>query len=118
MTHPPAGPPTPSSPPIENADRLAVALSYAWGQAGAPTVVARGRGALAERIVRTASESGVPVRHDPGLAQALGKVEVGLPIPPEAFLAVAEILGFLYRLDGTLKQRPAAGTATGAGAGR
>jgi flagellar biosynthesis protein len=83
-------------------ERLAVALDYAWGQSSAPTVVASGRGELAERIVRTAEANGVPVRSDTDLAGALARIDVGEQIPPEAFAAVAEILAFLYRLDGTL----------------
>ena len=78
--------------------RLAVALQYS-GQ-GAPTVVASGRGLVGERIIAAAHQHGVPVEHDPPLAQALASVELDAEIPEELYLAVAEILGFLLRASG------------------
>jgi flagellar biosynthesis protein len=91
--------------------RIAVALEYEPGQPGAPSVVASGRGEAADRICRVAEENGVPVRTDSALARLLEGVAHGAPIPPEAFAAVAEILAYLWRLDGTLadRQPPAAG---------
>ncbi|MFP4126693.1 MAG: EscU/YscU/HrcU family type III secretion system export apparatus switch protein [Alphaproteobacteria bacterium] len=80
------------------APKLAVALRYAWGDAP-PTVVAGGEAEVAERIVDAALAHGVPVHEDAALAQLLASVPVGTAIPPAAFLAVAQLLSFLYDVD-------------------
>lgn len=76
----------------------AAALSYEEGR-DAPRVVASGRGEMARRIVELAAEAGVPVRHDPALAEALARLELDLEIPPDLYAAVAEVLAWAYRLD-------------------
>lgn len=65
----------------------------------APEVVAAGYGEVAERIVRTALASGVPVRHDQDLARALVSLGVGAEIPPALYKAVAELLVWVARVD-------------------
>ncbi len=77
---------------------IAIALDYAWGDA-APMVVASGKGAVAERIVKAAVAHEVPVRADANLARLLAETPVGTAIPPAAFLAVAQMLSFLYDVD-------------------
>ena len=74
----------------------AVALSYPSG-AGAPLVVAKGGGDLCEAILRLAGEYGIPVENDPILAEALYRFPEGDPIPPELYVAVAEVYAFLIR---------------------
>ncbi|MFT4541307.1 MAG: flagellar biosynthesis protein [Planctomycetota bacterium] len=66
---------------------------------GAPRVVAKGNGSLAERILAIAEEHGVPVRHDPDLVEMLASAEVGDQIPVEVYGAVASLLTFLYRMN-------------------
>lgn len=86
---------------------VAVALSSAksLGEGGAlastdtPRVVATGKGAVAEQILELAFAHGVKVRTDPDLAQILSAVEEGSIIPVEAFVAVAEILAYVYRAN-------------------
>ena len=63
----------------------------------APRVVASGRGALAEQILRIAFDRGVKVRNDADLAEILATIEVESEIPLEALAAVAEILSYIYR---------------------
>jgi flagellar biosynthesis protein len=75
--------------------RLAVALRY--DAPGAPRVVASGRGLVGQRIVATAEAHGVPIEHNPALAEALSGIELETAIPPELYVAVAEILGFIMR---------------------
>jgi flagellar biosynthetic protein FlhB len=83
---------------ITNPTHIAVALQYRAGQAGAPTVVAKGKGAVALRIMQIAREHGIPVQERKPLARALYKlVEVGQEIPLELYHAVAEILALVYR---------------------
>lgn len=79
---------------------IAVALSYKPEQGdAAPKVVATGRGELARSILDKAFASGVKVREDADLAQVLAAVDVDSLIPLEAFMAVAEILAYVYRAN-------------------
>lgn len=83
---------------ITNPTHIAVALKYRPGQSGAPLVVAKGKGAVAQRIREIAREHGVPVQEHKPLARALYKmVEVGQEIPIDLYHAVAEILALVYR---------------------
>ena len=77
---------------------IAVALEE-QGDA-APTVVASGRGLVAEKILELAFANDVKVREDADLAQILAAVDVDSPIPIDAFSAVAEVLAYLYRVNG------------------
>jgi flagellar biosynthesis protein len=94
-----------ASPRAPATPRIAVALQYEPAEGGAPSVVASGRGESAEQIVEAAAAHDIPVRADAALAGLLGQLKIGVEIPPEAFAAVAEILVWLYRLDGTLPAR-------------
>lgn len=78
--------------------KRAVALSYEDG-AHAPRVTATGAGLVADRIVAAAREAGVPVRHDPALAQALGALELDAEVPEALWVAVAATLAWAYKLD-------------------
>ncbi len=79
---------------------VAVAIEYEPERANdLPRVTASGRGKVAERILKLAFASGVKVREDGDLAQILSAVEVNSVIPLEAFMAVAEILAYVYRAN-------------------
>jgi len=67
-------------------------------------VTASGYGALAEQILALAFQNGVKVREDRDLAQMLAMVELDSEIPTEALVAVAEILSYVYRLNGQYKK--------------
>ena len=79
-------------------NKTAVALRYNPGDE-APEVIATGKGALAEKILKKAEESDVPVYEDEKLAKTLSKLEIGDMIPPELYGVVAEILVFVDRMD-------------------
>ncbi|WBY00626.1 EscU/YscU/HrcU family type III secretion system export apparatus switch protein [Ramlibacter tataouinensis] len=76
----------------------AVALSYA-DKGSAPKVVAKGYGATAEAIVQSARDSGVYVHGSVELVQLLMGVELDRHIPPALYVAVAELLVWLYETD-------------------
>lgn len=78
--------------------QLAVALAYQTGQA-APRVVAKGRGLLAEAIIERARDAGVYVHESPELVSLLMQVDLDQHIPPQLYLAVAELLAWIYRLE-------------------
>ncbi len=82
-------------------DSVAVALSYGPASGDAPKVVAGGRGAVAEQILQIAFANGVKVREDADLAELLSAIDIDTEIPVEAFAAVAEILIYVYRANGT-----------------
>ena len=80
--------------------QLAVALRYLRGQEDAPRVVAKGRGTVADRILEIARAHGVPVHRDSDLAEVLVRLDLGDWVPPELYKAVAEVLAYLYRMNG------------------
>ena len=73
------------------------ALTYS-GE-GAPRLVAKGEGELAERIKATAQEVGVPVVEEAGLVQMLCQIPLGDEIPPALYVAVAEVLAHIFRIN-------------------
>ncbi len=85
---------------ITNPVHLAVALRYRRSEAGAPRVVAKGAGPVAEKIREVAARAGVPIVEDRPLAQALFKLEMGAEIPETLYRAVARILAYIYKLKG------------------
>lgn len=109
---------TPNVRRIRRPEAVAVALRYEHESGKAPTVVAGGRGAVAEQILELAFELGIKVREDSDLAQILSTISIDCEIPPEAFAAVAEILIYVYRANGDLPdflmaQAPSSSTPPG-----
>jgi flagellar biosynthesis protein len=76
----------------------AVALAYTAGEA-APRVVAKGKGVVAREILERAREAGVFVHESPELVSLLMQVDLDARIPPQLYVAVAELLAWLYRLE-------------------
>jgi flagellar biosynthesis protein FlhB len=84
---------------ITNPTHFAVALRYDRGM-NAPVCVAKGVDALARKIREVATEHSIPVVENPPLARALhGTVEIDQEIPPEHYQAVAEVIGYVMRLN-------------------
>lgn len=79
---------------------LAAALKYDANKDAAPKVTARGRGIVAEKIIELARKHDVPIKSDPALVQILSKLELDEQIPVEIYKAVAEILAFVYSVNG------------------
>lgn len=78
----------------------AVALAYNAGEA-APRVVAKGRGIIAREIIERARDAGVYVHESPELVGLLMQVDLDERIPPALYVAVAELLAWLYRIEQT-----------------
>lgn len=76
----------------------AVALAYRERQI-APKVIAKGRGLIAEEIIRRAKEAGIYVHESRELVALLMQVNLDDRIPPQLYVAVAELLAWLYRLE-------------------
>lgn len=86
--------------------RKAVAMKYDPMNQAVPTLVAKGQGELAERILAKAKENGVPIQEDQSLVEVLSKLDIDQEIPPELFAVVAEILSFVYRADRKARDWP------------
>jgi flagellar biosynthetic protein FlhB len=86
---------------VTNPTELAVAIQYVPDEMAAPVVVAKGAGVLAQRIRKLGLEHNIPVVERKPLAQLLYKeVDIGKPIPTDAYAAVAEVLAYVYQLKG------------------
>ncbi|MEM1228134.1 MAG: EscU/YscU/HrcU family type III secretion system export apparatus switch protein [Planctomycetota bacterium] len=86
---------------VSNPTELAIAIRYDPMSMPAPIVVAKGAGMIAQRIRRIALENGIPVVERKPLAQVLYKlVDVGDEIPADQYQAVAEVLRYVYQLQG------------------
>jgi flagellar biosynthesis protein len=78
--------------------RAAAAIAYREGD-GAPRVVAKGRGLLADTIIERARASGVYVHESRELLALLMQIDLDSHIPPQLYIAVAELLAWLYHLE-------------------
>jgi len=84
---------------ITNPTHFAVALKYERGMS-APVCVAKGADLIARKIREVATANNIPIVENPPLARALhGTVEIDQEIPPEHYQAVAEIIGYVMRLN-------------------
>lgn len=78
--------------------RAAVALNY--DGKGSPIVTAKGNGEVATRIIEIAEQHGIPIQQDPTLTSLLSEIPLDQEIPETLYIAVAEILAFVYALTG------------------
>jgi flagellar biosynthesis protein len=76
----------------------AIALSYA-NKNRAPRVVAKGYGAVADTIIQHARANGLYVHESPQLVKLLMQVSLDDEIPPQLYLAVAQVLAWLYEIE-------------------
>lgn len=86
------------SPAKADPVREAIALAYQQTDA-APRVVAKGKGLVADQIIAKAREHGVYVHESPELVALLTQVDIDEHIPPQLYMAVAELLAWLYRIE-------------------
>ncbi|MFC1551461.1 EscU/YscU/HrcU family type III secretion system export apparatus switch protein [Candidatus Latescibacterota bacterium] len=82
--------------------KSAAALRYKEGKDHAPRLVAKGMGDIAEKIIAAAENAGVPVHEDPDLLALLMTLDIQETIPQEMYLAVAEVLAFIYKMNNTI----------------
>jgi flagellar biosynthetic protein FlhB len=88
---------------ITNPTHYSVALRYEQGM-GAPVCVAKGMDNIALKIREVAKEHGIPIVENVPLARALhATVEIDEEVPEEHYRAVAEVIGYVMRLKGTLR---------------
>lgn len=75
----------------------AVALRY--DGKSAPRVTAKGEGLIAQQIIKVAQEHGIPLQQDEKLTELLAQVKLNKEIPPSLYVAVAQMLAFLYYIN-------------------
>ena len=91
---------------ITNPDHYAVALRYDQSQDSAPVLIAKGVDLLAEKIKEVAGEHGIPVVSSPPLARSVFfNTSIGEEIPAGLYVAVAQVLAYVYQLREFAKGR-------------
>lgn len=83
--------------PDAKPSKKAVALSYEG--TGAPKVTAQGTGELARKIIEVAQAEGIPIQKNESLVDVLVRIDLNREIPPQLYVAVAEILALVYKMD-------------------
>jgi flagellar biosynthesis protein len=89
--------------------KMAAAIKYDPKKDRAPSILAKGFGIVAEKIIEKAREYNIPILSDPDLVKALTALDIAKEIPPELYEAVAQVLAFLYKINaksGGLEKRP------------
>ncbi len=88
----------------ERMNKKVVVLKYDQEKSSAPVVVAKGKGYIAENILKIAEENGVPLKEDNDLINYLMSLELYEEIPPELYKVIAEILAFIFKANEDYKQ--------------
>lgn len=87
---------------ITNPTFLALAIKYDNADMDAPKLLAKGSGKIAKRIKELAEKNHIPIVENKALAQSLhALVEIGQEIPSSLYEAVAEVLAYIYKLQGS-----------------
>ncbi|MGI2170661.1 EscU/YscU/HrcU family type III secretion system export apparatus switch protein [Shewanella sp. MF05960] len=81
----------------------AVALSF--DGKSAPKITASGKDLIAEEIIAIAKNAGIHIHQDPHLSEFLQLLELGEEIPKELYLLIAELIAFVYMLDGKFPEQ-------------
>jgi flagellar biosynthesis protein len=79
---------------------VAVALQGDGASTGDPgRIIASGHGSVARQIIEIAAQHGIEIREDADLAEVLAVLETDSPVPAEVMTVVAELLGYVYRVN-------------------
>ncbi len=76
-----------------------MALTYDSEKGKAPRVAAKGKGAVADKIIQLAREHHIHIHSDPDLLEMLSQLDLNREIPPSLYAVVAELLAFIYLLN-------------------
>jgi flagellar biosynthesis protein len=92
---------------IQHERELLEAIALYYDQQQAPKVIAKGEGNLAAEIIAMGKQYGVHLHEDPALLEQLSSLDVGDNIPEHLFYIIAEIIAYVYHLEGkTPEQNP------------
>ena len=81
-----------------------VSLKYKMGNDSAPKITAKGKGWVAEKIIKMAHENNIPIREDKDLLNLLSEIDVGQEVPESLYKVVAELLAWVYQLNQNFQQ--------------
>ena len=79
--------------------KKAVAIQYDRSKDSAPKITAKGKGKVAHKIIELAKKYDIPIKDDPDLIEVLSSLEINEEIPSEIYVAVAELLAFVYSMN-------------------
>ena len=77
----------------------AVSLKYRPESDNAPRITAKGKGKIAEKIIKIAKEHNIYIHEDPDMIEVLSQFDINDEIPPDLYFVVAELLTFVYSLN-------------------
>ena len=80
----------------KNFIKKATALQYDQKKNDAPIVTAKGKGAVANNIIKIAQQNNIPIKKDEDLINMLSEIELNKEIPVELYKAVSEVFSFIY----------------------
>lgn len=83
----------------------AVALKYNEAKNNAPVITAKGLGSIAEKIIQIAKQNNIHIHKDADMIEVLSKLDIGQEIPEYLYKSIAEILAFVYKLNGLYKKK-------------
>lgn len=86
-------------------NKSAVALKYDRQNDPAPRLIAKGKGTIAEQIIKVALDNEIEIREDADLVEIIEKLDIDSVIPVEAYAAIAEILSYVYRSNAKARER-------------
>jgi flagellar biosynthetic protein FlhB len=90
---------------ITNPTHYAVAIAYNQDEDPAPKVIAKGADLVAQKIKDAAREYSIEIVENKALARMLyNNVQIDEYIPPDMYKAVAEVLAYVYKLQGKLAE--------------
>jgi flagellar biosynthesis protein len=83
--------------------KTAVAVSYNKEKDSAPKITAKGKGAVADKIIELAKKNNIPMHEDPDMIEVLSKLDLGQEIPADLYKLIAEVLVYVYRANNKVK---------------
>lgn len=83
--------------------KTAVAVSYNKEKDSAPKITAKGKGAVADKIIELARKNNIPMHEDPDMIEVLSKLDLGQEIPADLYKLIAEVLVYVYRANNKVK---------------
>lgn len=84
---------------MKKSRKSASVLKYEENQDISPKLIAKGKGIVADHILKEAEKHEIPIRKDPSLTELLSQLEINQSIPEELYQAVAEVFAFIYKVD-------------------
>jgi len=85
-------------------EKKVAAIEYD-GKGTIPSIIAAGKGILAEKLLEVAREHNITIYNDKDLAEVLAELEPGTDIPEHLFTAMAEVLAYCYRINESFRQK-------------